>query len=263
MKKLTKVLAVVLAAVFVFGCFAACSNSGKTDNTSDLAYVQEKGKLIVGITEFAPMDYKDANGEWIGFDADLGRLFAKELGVDVEFLIIDWDSKSTELKTKAIDCAWNGMTITDEVKLNMSVSNAYATNQQVVVMKADKIADIKSADDLKGLKIAVENGSAGQGVANDLELDSIALENQAAALLEVNAGKSDAAIIDSTMAAAMTGEGTDYANLAAGIQLVDEEYGIGFRQESDLTEKMNEFLAKAKADGTLQKLSEQYKVTLA
>ena len=263
MKKLTKVLAVVLAAVFVFGCFAACSNSGKTDNESDLAYVQGKGKLVVGITEFAPMDYKDENNEWIGFDADLGRLFAKELGVDIEFIVIDWDSKKTELETKAIDCAWNGMTITDEVKLNMSVSNAYATNQQVVVMKADKIADIKSADDLKGLKVAVETGSAGKDVAEGLELNTIVLENQAATLLEVSAGKSDAAIIDSTMAAAMTGEGTDYAGLAAGLQLVDEQYGIGFRKESDLTEKMNEFLAKAKADGTLQQLADQYKVTLA
>lgn len=263
MKKLTKVLAVVLSALFVFGCFAACSNSGKSDTESDLAYVQGKGKLIVGITEFAPMDYKDKNGEWIGFDADLGRLFAKELGVDVEFIVIDWDSKHTELKTKAIDCAWNGMTITDDVKLNMSVSNAYATNQQVVVMKADKIADIKSADDLKGLKIAVETGSAGKEVAEGLGLDIVVLENQAATLLEVNAGKSDAAIIDSTMAAAMTGEGTDYAGLAAGLQLVDEQYGIGFRKESDLTEKMNEFLAKAKEDGTLQKLADQYKVTLA
>ena len=171
--------------------------------------------------------------------------------------------QKTELETKAIDCAWNGMTITDEVKLNMSVSNAYATNQQVVVMKADKIADIKSADDLKGLKVAVETGSAGKDVAEGLELNTIVLENQAATLLEVSAGKSDAAIIDSTMAAAMTGEGTDYAGLAAGLQLVDEQYGIVFRKESDLTEKMNEFLAKAKADGTLQQLADQYKVTLA
>ena len=263
MKKLTKVLAVVLSALFVFGCFAACSNSGKTDNESDLAYVQEKGKLVVGITEFEPMDYKDENGEWIGFDADLGKLFAKEIGVDIEFLVIEWDNKFEELNAKGIDCVWNGMTITDEVKLNTSVTNAYSTNQQVVVMKADKIADIKSADDLKGLKIAVESGSAGESVAKDSGLDSIALSDQAAALLEVNSGKSDAAIIDSTMAAAMTGEGTDYADLAAGIKLVDEEYGIGFRKGSDLTEKMNEFLAKSKEDGSLQKLADQYKVTIA
>ncbi|MDE6658790.1 MAG: transporter substrate-binding domain-containing protein [Eubacterium sp.] len=263
MKKLTKVLAVVLSALFVFGCFAACSNSGKTDNESDLAYIQEKGKLVVGITEFAPMDYKDENGEWIGFDADLGKLFAKEIGVDIEFLVIEWDNKFEELNAKGIDCVWNGMTITDEVKLNTSVTNAYSTNQQVVVMKSDKIADIKSADDLKGLKIAVESGSAGESVAKDSGLDSIALSDQAAALLEVNSGKSDAAIIDSTMAAAMTGEGTDYADLAAGIKLVDEEYGIGFRKGSDLTEKMNEFLAKAKEDGSLQKLADQYKVTIA
>lgn len=266
MKKLTKVLAVVLAAFFVFGCFAACSNADKPANAdaeSDLAYIQEKGKLIVGITEFAPMDYQDEKGEWIGFDADLGRKVAEKLGVDIEFRPITWDNKVFEIETKAIDCAWNGMTITDELKESLDVTNAYAQNQQVVVMKADKIADYKTVDDLKSLQIAVENGSAGKSVAEDNGLKITAVERQADALLEVKSGAVDACIIDSTMAAAMTGEGTDYADLAAGIQLVDEQYGIGFRKGSDMVAKMNELFEEFKADGTLQELADKYSVQLA
>ncbi|MEZ3420947.1 MAG: transporter substrate-binding domain-containing protein [Eubacterium sp.] len=265
MKKLTKVLAVVLAAVFVFGCFAACSNAGKTeDKDSDLAYIQNKGKLVVGMTEFAPMDYKDENGEWTGFDAELGRLFAKEIGVDIEFLIIDWDSKITEIETKAVDCAWNGMTITDELLNGTSVSKPYAQNQQVVVMKADKIDNYTTVESLKDLTFAVEGGSAGKDAAEAngcFKTDVVTAQSDA--LLEVKSGSVDACIIDSTMAASMTGEGTDYADLKAGLKLVDEQYGISFRKGSDVTEKMNEFLDKCKADGTLQKLADKYNITLA
>ena len=102
---------------------------------SDLAYVQAKGKLVVGITDFLPMDYKDEAGEWIGFDADMARGFAKSLGVDVEFIEIDWDNKIMELDSKNIDVVWNGMTLTDEVKAAMDCSNAYCNNAQVVVSK--------------------------------------------------------------------------------------------------------------------------------
>ena len=102
---------------------------------SDLAYVQEKGTLIVGITEFEPMDYQDESGEWIGFDADLAKAFAESLGVDVVFQVIDWDNKVMELDGKAIDVVWNGMTLTDEVLSAMECSNAYCNNAQVVVTK--------------------------------------------------------------------------------------------------------------------------------
>ena len=105
---------------------------------SDLEYVKNKGKLVVGITDFAPMDYKDKDGKWIGFDADNATAFAKSLGVDVEFIEVDWDNKIMELDSKSIDCVWNGMTLTDEVKTSMNCSDPYATNAQVVVVPADK-----------------------------------------------------------------------------------------------------------------------------
>ncbi|WP_448904475.1 transporter substrate-binding domain-containing protein [Eubacterium sp.] len=267
MKTLKKVIAVVLAVLTVCFAFAACSNgsSDASDKSSktDSEKIIESGKLVVGITEFAPMDYKDENGNWIGFDADLANMVAEKLGIKAEFQVIDWDNKFLELQTGSIDCIWNGMTITDEVKNNSSVTNAYAMNQQVVVTKSELAGKLKTVDDLKDLSFAVENGSAGQSAAEDNGLNATAVTAQSDALLEVASGSSDACIIDSTMAAAMTGEGTDYADLKSSVVLLDEQYGISFRKESDMTEKVNKIIAEFKADGTLKKLSEKYGIQLA
>ena len=258
-----KLIALTLAILMIAACFAGCAP--KTDDTSDLAAIKKNGKIIVGITDYAPMDYKDENGEWTGFDAEFARLFAKELGVEVEFFVIaDWSKKFVELSDKNIDCVWNGMTITNEALLNAKVSDPYVQNKQVVVMKADKVAEYTTADSLKDLKIAVENGSAGQSAAEDIDpKEIISVQDQAAALLEVKAGTSDACIIDSTMASAMTGEGTDYADLAAGIALTDELYGVAFRKDSDLAEKFNAFMDKLIEDGTLTELAKKYNLVLA
>ena len=107
-----KLIAVILALVFMLS-LSAC---GAEEPASDLEYVKENGKLVVGITDFAPMDYEDENGEWIGFDADMAKEFAEYLGVEVEFIVIDWDNKIFELENKSIDVVWNGMTLTDKVK---------------------------------------------------------------------------------------------------------------------------------------------------
>jgi len=270
-----KYIALILAVLMMATCLIGCAKpADKTDGTTDTtgaaqttdsAYVANNKKIVVGITDYAPMDYKDENGNWTGFDAEFATLFAKELGVEIEFFVIaDWSKKFVELETKQIDAVWNGMTITDEAKLNASVSNPYVLNAQVVVAKADKIASITTAADLKDLSVAVENGSAGQDAAEAAEIANIIkVQDQAAALLEVKAGTSDACVIDITMARAMTGEGTDYADLAAGISLTEEEYGVAFRKDSDLTAKFNAFMDKLIADGTLKQLADKYGLTLA
>ena len=257
-----KAMTLVLAALMLVLCFTGC---GKSDVSSDMKMVQDKGKLVVGITDYAPMDYKDENGEWTGFDAEFARMFAKELGVDVEFFVLtDWGMKFQELDSKNIDAVWNGMTITEEVTLNSSCSDAYVINAQVVVMKADVVGNYPDADSMKSLKFAVENGSAGQAALDELGITGyVTLQDQAAALMEVAAGTSDACVIDITMANAMTGEGTSYADLAAGISLTSEEYGVAFRKDSDMTAKFNELLAKWMNDGTLDALAEKYSLTLA
>ena len=158
MKTFKKVIAVVLAVLTVCFSFAACSNgsSDKSDKSSktDSEKIIESGKLVVGITDFAPMDYKDDNGNWIGFDADLANMVAEKLGIKAEFVEIDWDNKFLELQTGSIDCIWNGMTITDEVKNNSSVTNAYAMNQQIVVTKSQLL--VEKFANLKQLKILLK-----------------------------------------------------------------------------------------------------------
>ena len=237
--------------------------SSKSDNSSDLAYIQDKGTLIVGITDFEPMDYQKGSDEWIGFDADMAKAFAKSLGVKAEFVEIDWDNKVLELDAKSIDCVWNGMTLTDEVTSSMACSDAYCNNAQVVIVPQDKADQYQTVDSIKELTFAVEAGSAGEDQAKELGLNYTAVKAQSDALMEVAAGTSDAAIIDSLMAAAMVGEGTGYANLTYTVGLNSEEYGVGFRKDSDLAAELNKFFKDSKADGSMEKCAEKYKVQAA
>ena len=227
---------------------------------SDLAYVQTKGTLVVGMTDFAPMDYKDENGEWIGFDADMAKAFAESLGVEVEFIEINWDNKLMELDTKGIDVIWNGMTINDEVKAGASVSEPYCRNGQVVVVPADKAEDYQTVESLSGLNFAVENGSQGAAQLDELGLTYVAKTTQADALMEVASGASDACVIDLLMAGAMIGEGTSYPDLTYTVQLNDEEYGVAFRKGSDLTEAFNTFWKEAYDAGTVMETATTYGV---
>lgn len=229
----------------------------------DVAYVKEKGTLVVGITDFEPMDYKDESGEWIGFDADMARSFAESLGVEVEFLEIDWDNKILELDGKTIDCVWNGMTLTDEVKSSMECSQPYCENAQIVVLNADVADQYQTEDSLSELNFAVEAGSAGEEAVSERSLNFTPVKAQADALMEVAAGTSDAAVIDSLMAAAMVGEGTGYENLTYTVKLTTEEYGVGFRKGSGLAKALDSYIAESMADGSMQQTAEKYGVSAA
>ena len=273
-------LCIVLAAALTLALTACSGGGGSQEQTSQSAasgsgvvssadgsaagsdrdYVTEKGTLVVGMTNFAPMDYKDENGEWIGFDADMAKAFAEYLGVEAEFLEINWDNKLMELETQGIDVVWNGMTITDEVKNGASVSNPYCLNGQVVVVPADKAEDYQDVESLSGLNFAVENGSAGAAQLDELGLSYIAKTTQADALMEVASGASDACVIDLLMAGAMIGEGTSYPDLTYTVQLNSEEYGVAFRKGSDLTEAFNTFWKEAYDAGTVMETATTYGV---
>lgn len=256
MKKIiAMLLAVAMLAALCVGC-AAPADKAKTD--SEL--VQERGKLIVGVTVFEPMDYQDKDGNWKGFDADLAKAFAKELGVEAEFVIINWTNKVNELNDKNIDLVWNGMTLTDEVKAAMSCSNPYLNNAQVVVMKSSKAANYTTKESLAGLKFAAEKGSAGADQAMLIDPATNLVKTQAAALMEVSADTSDATVIDLLMANAMIGEGTAYPDLTDTVELTTEQYGIGLRKGSDLLDDLNAFLKKAYTDGTMETLANTYKI---
>ena len=270
-----KILSMILALTMIFA-LCACGQSAAPAATeapaaadtaapaeaadSDLAYVQGKGTLIVGITDFEPMDYKNDAGEWIGFDADMAKAFAQSLGVEAEFIEIDWDNKILELNNKSIDCVWNGMTLTPEVLNSMGCSEAYCNNAQVVVVKADVADQYQTVESLSDLAFAVEAGSAGEEAVKALGIEPTAVQTQASALMEVKAGTADACVIDLLMAGAMIGEGTSYPDLTYTVELTSEEYGVGFRTGSDLAAALNDFFKASYADGSMLDIAKTYGV---
>ena len=253
-KKIIAAFSAMVMALSLMGCGSA--GAAKTD----VEYIKDKGTLLVGITDFAPMDYKDDSGNWIGFDADLAKKVGESLGVKVEFVEIDWDNKVLELNNKSIDVVWNGMTLTPEVTSAMECSKPYLNNAQVVVVPSSVAATVTTVDEAKALSFAVETGSAGEQAAKDSDFNYIGVTSQADAVMEVQAGTSGACIIDLLMAGAMIGEGTSYPDLTHTVELTTEEYGIGCRKGSDLAAYINDQLKAFYDDGSLMQIAQQYGV---
>ena len=202
--------------------------SAVSDADSDLAYIQSNGKMVIGYTVYEPMNYTDADGNFTGFDTELATAVCEKLGVEPEFVEINWDTKETELAAKSIDCIWNGMTLTDDIMANAATTKAYAKNAQVVVVKEGTA--YTSTADLIGKTVVAEAGSAGETTITEnadlSQADFISKAVQTDCLMEVAAGTADAAVLDLTLASAMIGEGTDYANLKMVDELNVEEYGV-------------------------------------
>ena len=245
---------------------AAASASAVSESAdSDLAYIKGKGKMTIGYTVYEPMNYTDADGNFTGFDTELATAVCEKLGVEPEFVEINWDTKIVELDAKSIDGIWNGMTITDDIQQNAACTKAYAKNAQVVVVKDG--TEYASTADLVGKTVVAEAGSAGESaIADDENLaqaDYISKSVQTDCLMEVAAGTADAAVLDLTLANAMIGEGTDYANLKIVDELNAEEYGVAFRKGSDAAAAVDEAFDELTADGTMQALAEKYDLALA
>ena len=253
-----KILTIILTlALSIVACFGLTACGGQ----SDLERVKANEKLVVGVTVYPPMDYIDGDGEWAGFDADLAKMYAESLGVNCQIVIITWGNKVAEINSKQIDLIWNGMTASEELGQQIDFSVSYAKNAQVAVVKADNTS-IATANDVKNAKIAVENGSAGETVAEELNAANITpVTAQLDALVEVKSGTSDVAIIDITMAQSLVGKG-DYSTLkiVSGLSFGDEIFAVGLRKGSDLKESLDAFLKAKYADGTIGQLALQYGV---
>lgn len=277
-----------LTAILLFGCLCLSTLAGcggaKNDSAeasteaateeSDWAYVQDKGELTIGMTLFAPMNYYDDDNNFVGFDTELANAVGEKLGVKVNFIEINWDSKEIELNSKNIDCIWNGMCITEERKQNMSISDPYLYNTQAMVMKADREEEIMKSVD--GLTITAEQGSTGEGkIDGSIEDDDTVVvsakeyfananyvpsDSMAKALMEVKSGTADVAVVDSVCALAMVGPETDYADMVVNMdnQFGQQEYGIAFRKGSDITEKVNEAIAALYEEGKVDEIASRY-----
>ncbi len=255
--KMKKLLALAMAAVM------ALAMTGCGTDKSDAEYIKDKGTLKVGYTIINPLNYEE-DGELTGFETEFAKAVAKELGVEAEFIEINWDAKETELNSKNIDCIWNGMTITAERAENMSISTPYLENRQVLVVRTED--KDKYAEGVGAAKVVAEAGSAGEELATASEDFATAevtpVQSMATALMEVKSGTADVAVIDYVMAGSSTGEGTDFADLT----IVDngyesEEYGIAFRKGSDVTAEVNAAITKLMEDGTLIAIANKYGLT--
>lgn len=273
-----KIIALVLAVLMAAMCFvfAACGDKGgeTTDPAettaataeSDLDYIKANGKMIIGYTEFAPMNYKNDEGKLVGFETEFAKAVCEELGVEAQFQLIDWGAKETELKSKTIDCIWNGMTITPERQAEMEISTAYMANKQVLLVKAENADKYLTAEDLKGANIVAEIESAGEGVAKENELFAeakyTAVDSQAKALMEVASGVADGCVVDYVLSIGMIGEGTDYEDLVVVDELAfaEEEYGIAFRKGADTCAAVNEAISNLVESGKLAEIAKTYKL---
>ncbi|MBE6973310.1 MAG: transporter substrate-binding domain-containing protein [Ruminococcaceae bacterium] len=267
-----KFIALALALVMSLALVACTASTPGSESASqpevqatDLETIKNKGEMIIGYTVYEPMNYTDENGVFTGFDTELAEAVCAKLGVTPKFQEIVWETKEVELNASTIDCVWNGMTINEERLANMEITDPYVVNAQVVVMLKD--AAYENTASLIGKNVCAEQGSAGQTTieddANLAQATFVPKTVQTDCLMEVAAGTCDAAVLDITLANAMIGEGTDYANLVIVDQLAEEFYGVAFRKGSDAAAATNAIFDELIADGTMPALAEKYGLTLA
>ncbi len=270
MKKRLMTLIALLGVCTLAGCSNGNASATETapatetgTASGDYDSIQKAGKMVIGITIYEPMNYYDESGALTGFDTEFAADLCSRLGVIPEFQVIDWDMKETELKSRNIDCIWNGLTVTEERRANMDFTSTYLVNKQCVVINSADASVYTDKDSLANAMLTAESGSAGESAITGDEVlkaaSYTASNSQQDAMVALNAGNYDAIVIDYTMAKASVGSG-DFASLQIvdGIELANEEYAIGFRVGSDLTEKVNAIIADMVKDGTLSNIASKY-----
>ncbi len=268
MKKLLLLLSSMLLLV---GMMAGCSSeqaSTTNDNTGDestgWAYIQDKGELVIGLDDtFAPMGFRDTDGNLVGFDIDLATAVGEELGIDITFQPIDWDAKDLELSSKRIDCIWNGMSATPERQQSMALTKKYLNNK-IIIMTLDDSIEINSVEDLAGLQLATQTDSAALETMQDNEAWETFSANVTEyptydeAILAMQGGRADAIVVDQVL-----GEYKN-ANMGGVMQVAnfdfgDDFYAIGCRQgETDVADKLNEAIQALIDNGKAAEISEKW-----
>ena len=225
-------------------------------------------KLVCGVTEFEPMNFRDARGNWTGFDTELAQLVGQKLNLRVEFQEIEWANKYQELEAGTINCIWNGFTANSSEngvpRSNMvDFSYSYLRNQQCIVIRSARAVEFRSIDSLRGKTAAAESGSAGESAAEEAVGDSgriIGTTAQINTFLEVKSGAVDCAVVDILLAQRLAGSG-DYSDLMiANITLPHEVYAVGFKKGSGLRDMVNRALKELYDEGKMAELARKYKL---
>ena len=259
MKKIFQLLLVLILSALVL---SSCSNNTASDSWEEL---NERGYFILGLDDtFAPMGFKDSNGEFVGFDVELAEEVGKRIGLDVKFQPIDWSLKETELNAKNIDVIWNGYTITESRKEKVAFSNPYLDNSQIIVTMSD--SNIIKKSDMDGKIVAVQKESSAYDAVikdtqfvNSLGEEIIQFDTNNEAFMDLEAKRVDAIVVDEVLARyymKLRGE-EKYSVLQEDFG--KEQYGIGMRKEDKiLLEKINNAMEEMKNDGTYDSIKNKW-----
>src|SRR5690554_3758994 len=254
MKKLFLLLSIILTTIVLTAC--------NTNNLTDYEYIEQKGSFTLGYTDFPPMGYLD-NGTPSGFDIEIATLVFERLGIELKFKYIDWDAKVVELDSKRIDAIWNGLTITDERKLEMTFSKPYFDNNLIIISKEG--SNIDTISDLSDKNIGLELGSSADlSIGKNENILSISKEvkkysTSSDAILALNAGLVDAVIVDEIYARYVVLKDTTNAYTISSEIIGTEQYGIGFRLgDETLKTKIDEALDALFEEGLIEPISIKY-----
>lgn len=260
-----KLFTLILTGMMILTASACSSDKNSSNSSTDnsLKDVKDKGELVLGLDDsFPPMGFQDADGNIIGFDIDLANEVASRMGVQLKLQPIVWSTNISQLNSKNIDCVWNGMSINDERKEKMLLSEAYMKNRMVLVVTNK--SGINSSTELKGKVIGVQNGSTAHGILEESNFKDDAKEitgftDNLKAFLALESGGIDSLFIDEVFAEYyIESNKKDFKILDDGA-LADEEYAIGFRTgDTALRNEVQKILSEMKADGKVAEISQKW-----
>ena len=251
----------LIVAILSTAILSGCGNTPTADNS--LKDIQDKKELIVGLDDnFPPMGFRDKSGEIVGFDIDMAKEVGKRMGVKVTFKPTEWDGIILSLNNKDIDAIWNGLTITDKRKEQIAFSKVYLQNKQIIIVKNK--SNISKKTDLNGKIVGLQMGSSSEAaLAKDSLLTNSLKEakkysNNTEALLDLNAGRIDAVIVDEVVGRYYASKKPgDYKVLNENLGV--EDYGVGIRKtDTSLTAEINKQLGEIKNDGTANTISKKW-----
>ena len=270
MKKISlAVFAMMMVAMLAV--FAGCSSSSDTNSgTADsgtaqdnsLQNVLDKGTLVLGLDDsFPPMGFRDENNNIVGFDIDVATEVANRMGVELKLQPIEWSTKEMELNTGSVDCLWNGLSIDDERKQAMDLSEPYMTNRMVLVVLND--SEYTDQASLAGKTIGVQNGSTAEKILEESDFsktigNTIGFKDNVTAFMELETKGIDAIFMDEVVANyAITSQNKDFKVLEDG--LTEEEYAVGFKKgNTALKNEVQKYIDEMKADDTMTQISEKW-----
>ena len=258
-----RIIALLVALMLIVCSLASCGQTG----AEDLANVQAKGKIVVGMEcAYAPYNWTTTtatdttvaiannSGAYAdGYDVQIAKLIAAELGVELEIKAIEWDGLIPALEAGEIDMIIAGMSPTEERKLSISFSNTYFDSNLVMVVKANgAYANADSIQDFSGAKITGQLNTFHYGVIDQINgvNKQTALPDFAALIQSLQSGAIDGYVCEKPGAVSAVASNPDFAfvefSAENGFECdpAESSISVGIRQGSTLADAINAAIAK-------------------